>query len=681
MKKILLLLILVPLFLLMLIMASISIAPQSLLAVVNRSMDSVEVQARELHLSWFPLQVQSEMLSVAMPGLQIDGRALFVELDWAAWYAEEPFWMLRAQRLAVTPEPAQAAPPVAQQGAEATTASPLPLQPILNFTEVAVDEFQYGDLVSGSLQLGRRAQSLSMAANMVSGAAAGAITLQAQLLDASSALALSVEQGLLEITVGEQPARQLQLGQGAITWQPTPGAFDVALALDQTDLQVTGQLLADGGVDVALDLASVGLPDWVSTGPFSAEQVLPFTLQAQLRALPESVSVSGLQLVAPTNQLNADVELSLGEPLGISGQLEAQQLFVPLAPPAAQSPAESEPAAEAQVEAEAIEEAAVPPLFSAEPLDWSWLQQLEVDFNAHAERLLVQAAEFTNLQVRVLLQDGVLAIKPLSGEYGQGGFGGEIRVAAREKNVADVSVTYSMRGVTLEEFGIMPPDELQGGALDASLRLVSRGASAADLAGALNGQLALEIGATTLANNLLDLAGSDLLLEALNRLNPFRQQDPQTLLQCGVLHFVIEDGVMSNKDKLVVETGKMRIEGQATIDLSSEDLDMSFTPRAKGGFGVGMGNLVKFVKLGGTLRSPAMEMDAAGLLQSGAAVGAALSTGGVSLLAEGLARRALGDSGCAQQAVERVLEQDGETDQQSESTLPPPARPIDTENT
>ena len=52
-----------------------------------------------------------------------------------------------------------------------------------------------------------------------------------------------------------------------------------------------------------------------------------------------------------------------------------------------------------------------------------------------------------------------------------------------------------------------------------------------------------------------------------------------------------------------------------------------------------------------------IEVNALGVVHSGAAV----ATGGVSLLAEGLANRVLGDSGCAQQAAERAVEEPLET--------------------
>ena len=91
-----------------------------------------------------------------------------------------------------------------------------------------------------------------------------------------------------------------------------------------------------------------------------------------------------------------------------------------------------------------------------------------------------------------------------------------------------------------------------------------------------------------------------------------------------------------------METSKMEIVGDGTIDLNSEKLDIGFTPNAKSGVGINIGSLVKFLKVGGTLAAPRPAADAGGLLKSGLAIGAAISTGGASVVAEGLAKRALG---------------------------------------
>lgn len=116
-------------------------------------------------------------------------------------------------------------------------------------------------------------------------------------------------------------------------------------------------------------------------------------------------------------------------------------------------------------------------------------------------------------------------MKPFKAKFGQGGFHRELYVSAKADGSADVAATFDMQGVTLEEFGLLLADELQGGALEAWMRLTAEGASPAQLVAALDGEFGVDIGVTTLANDVLDLAGSDLLTDALNRPNPFLKED------------------------------------------------------------------------------------------------------------------------------------------------------------
>jgi len=128
------------------------------------------------------------------------------------------------------------------------------------------------------------------------------------------------------------------------------------------------------------------------------------------------------------------------------------------------------------------------------------------------------------------------------------------------------------------------------------------------------------------------------------------------------------DGVLKSNNQLVIETTKMEIVGDGSIDLKNETIDIGISPSSREGVGVNVGSLIKFMKLGGTLRKPTPETDALGLLQSGAAIGAAVSTGGVSILAEGLIKR-ISNAGSA---CERALEKESvaPTDPQPPSETP-----------
>ena len=223
----------------------------------------------------------------------------------------------------------------------------------------------------------------------------------------------------------------------------------------------------------------------------------------------------------------------------------------------------------------------------------------------------------------------------------------------------DVVLRLSLDGVALESFGFVPQEELQGGALEVDVDLMASGSSAHDLAASLSGDLLIMIEDAVLMNDFVELAGSDLIMETLNKLNPFAKKDPTTELRCGLIHFSADNGQLLTKKQLVMETSKMEIVGDGNIDLASERLNITMTPNAKSGIGVNVGSLVKFMKLGGTLANPRPAADAGGLLKSGLAIGAAISTGGVSVLAEGIAKRALNaGSACAAIRKDRTAKAD-----------------------
>ena len=46
-----------------------------------------------------------------------------------------------------------------------------------------------------------------------------------------------------------------------------------------------------------------------------------------------------------------------------------------------------------------------------------------------------------------------------------------------------------------------------------------------------------------LMNDFIELVGSDLVMETLNKLNPFAKEDPTTQLSCALVRFTAEDGI------------------------------------------------------------------------------------------------------------------------------------------
>ena len=127
----------------------------------------------------------------------------------------------------------------------------------------------------------------------------------------------------------------------------------------------------------------------------------------------------------------------------------------------------------------------------------------------------------------------------------------------------------------------------------------------------------------------------------LNKLNPFAKKDKTTKLECAVVNLNIEKGKINVDKSLALRTSKLTMVADGHIDLPSEKIKLSLTPKARQGVGVDVSSLVKFIALGGTLSKPAPTITASGVLKSAVVVGAAVSTGGVSLLATSAAEKTL----------------------------------------
>jgi uncharacterized protein involved in outer membrane biogenesis len=186
------------------------------------------------------------------------------------------------------------------------------------------------------------------------------------------------------------------------------------------------------------------------------------------------------------------------------------------------------------------------------------------------------------------------------------------------------------------------PDDglIDGGATDLLVDLRAQGRSLQDLASSLDGQMALEVQQATIRNNLFEQLTSDLLVQTLRLINPFIDQDPETELECAAGHVVAENGVLTSPNRLVLETSKVVVRAGGTVDLADETLTVDFIPSPREGLGISVSGLAELVRIGGTLAQPDTQADASAVLKGGATVGAAIATGGLSLLAQGLFARA-----------------------------------------
>lgn len=295
-------------------------------------------------------------------------------------------------------------------------------------------------------------------------------------------------------------------------------------------------------------------------------------------------------------------------------------------------------------------------VFSAEPLPLAWMKAVDADLSLRATRLDVASLRFSDAGAELHLAGGKLAVKPVHAFLTGGQLEGEASLDASAK-VPELAVRASARaidlGAVLKALGV---EALSGGKTDGRLEWRGQGDSVRALMASANGEALVSVGEGKLRNETLDWAGGDLLSQVAGALNPLGKSEPATPLACAVVRFVAHDGIATAQRGIAVETAKVQVVGSGTVDLRSEALDLSVSPRPRGGLGVSLGApLAGATRLGGTLAAPSVTLDEVGVARTAVSAGAAVATGGLSLLGENLLDRLTADSAPCQTAAGKAV--------------------------
>jgi hypothetical protein len=152
-----------------------------------------------------------------------------------------------------------------------------------------------------------------------------------------------------------------------------------------------------------------------------------------------------------------------------------------------------------------------------------------------------------------------------------------------------------------------------------------------------NGKLSVRHGAGQVRDFLSSQVFGDVIVQILGILNPTRKSQNYMNLECIIYDVGIENGVAS-VDNFALQTDKVTMLAKGNVDFESEALSISMRAKPREGIGISIGGVANsFLRLGGTLQDPKLQVDAASSVTT---TGAAVATGGLSLLARGLWDRA-----------------------------------------
>ncbi|MCK5295363.1 MAG: hypothetical protein KAJ75_00605, partial [Alphaproteobacteria bacterium] len=105
-------------------------------------------------------------------------------------------------------------------------------------------------------------------------------------------------------------------------------------------------------------------------------------------------------------------------------------------------------------------------------------------------------------------------------------------------------------------------------------------------------------------------------------------------LKCAVAKLNIKNGIAVSDRGIALETKKFNVVIDGSVNLKNEKLDVSIHPSSAGKIKIGVGSLVDMVRVRGTIAEPKLKVDAVGVAKTAATIGAAVASGGISLLGQ-----------------------------------------------
>ncbi len=285
-------------------------------------------------------------------------------------------------------------------------------------------------------------------------------------------------------------------------------------------------------------------------------------------------------------------------------------------------------------------------VFPADPLPLSGLKAADADLDLKVDRLVLpNKLSVEALVARVMLSNGRLEIQPVSTRIGGGGMNGNVTLDASTGKTANLAGKIDAKamdlGQVLRQMG--HAEMVTGAKTDVSMNIRGSGGSVRELMAGLNGDALLVLGEGKIHTSFVEWLGADVLTQVVEKVNPFRKTDPYTELKCGVIRFAAKDGVASSDKGIAFETTKMTVVSSGTANLKTEAIDFSLRPEARQAGGIGAGELVKLLRVRGSLGEPKIGIDELETAKAAASIGGAVATGGLSSLAQTLAKKPTAD--------------------------------------
>ncbi len=292
-------------------------------------------------------------------------------------------------------------------------------------------------------------------------------------------------------------------------------------------------------------------------------------------------------------------------------------------------------------------------LFDPTPFKTEWMRKLDGSWEVRVNNYRDQVADVSDLHAKMNLRDGRFEIPEMAARLGKG----EVRLSLSldaTRKPHPIRLELRARKADPARFSKARESELFiSGEMDIDMDIRGAGNSVAELMGSADGRFLAVFRDSRIRVANLDLFAGDIFTNLITVVNPLVSRSDIANVECAVLNLPIHKGMVKAKRILAMKTDRITLLGGGVINLRDESLNLVISPKAREGFGISPGTLAKMVGVAGTITEPRVDTHFRGYLETGAVIGAAIATSGLTLLAQGLWDRLTANADVCQVVLER----------------------------
>ncbi len=400
-----------------------------------------------------------------------------------------------------------------------------------------------------------------------------------------------------------------------------PYPFDLGIRAGDITVDSKGRVLKPfdlGGLDFEVTLSGRDLAEGFYLTQLALPNSAPFKLHARIERNGMRIAITDIQGTVGQSDMHGhlDVDATQKRPRVqgelISEQLRMRDLAAPLGTQAGGANSLDTQHSAAPLNPNAR-------LFPDAHLQLDRVRAMDADVRFRANSIDAGRMPFRQIALRVKLDSGVLAVKPISLEMAQGRLSGEVQIDARA-DLPKVHIDARIKDIQLEQLKGKAPNATAplSGIMEARAVINGTGDSVHRVLADANGMLTLVLPHGQVNAAFPELTGIDVT----KGLGLLLSKDNTTVeIRCGVAQFDIKNGVM-NADNLTFDTRDVLIRGKGDIHLGPEALNLQIKGEPKK---VRLTRVRSPIEIGGHLSKPSVGLNVGSAVKQGA-VAAALGT-------------------------------------------------------